>query len=54
MRILLAMDGSEDARAATESLAELPLPEPTTLRRHGRRIVDEARALLSPRLGVRC
>jgi nucleotide-binding universal stress UspA family protein len=31
MRILLAIDGSDDARAAWETLAEFPLPEPKTL-----------------------
>jgi nucleotide-binding universal stress UspA family protein len=31
MRVLLATDGSDDARAATEWLALLPLPEPTSV-----------------------
>jgi nucleotide-binding universal stress UspA family protein len=31
MRILLALDGSDDARTAAESLGEFPVPEPTTL-----------------------
>ena len=76
MRVLLAFDGSDDARAAAESLAEFPLPKPTTLlivsvvtlphaaldipqvrefndalRRDAQRIVDDARAWLTPRFG---
>jgi nucleotide-binding universal stress UspA family protein len=31
MKVLLAFDGSDDARAAAESLAQFPLPEPTAL-----------------------
>ena len=74
MRVLLATDGSKDARAATAYLRDLPLPVAATLRivtvvalppspldippvsafnesllAEGRRVVDEARALLGPR-----
>lgn len=32
MRVLLATDGSDDAKVATEWLSRLPLPEPTSVR----------------------
>ena len=74
MRVLLATDGSKDARAATAYLREFPLPAGATIRLvtvvalppspldippvaafnesllvEGRRVVDEACALLGPR-----
>ena len=77
MRVLLATDGSKDARAAAEYLNDFPLPSDATIRivtvvtlppssldvppvaalnesllAEGRRVVDEARALLEPRVGV--
>jgi len=77
MRVLLATDGSKDARAAAEFLKEFPLPGGATIRvmtvvtlppsaldippvaafndsllAEGRRVVEEARALLGPRAAV--
>ncbi len=77
MRVLLATDGSKDARAATRYLKEFPLPGNATIRvmtvvtlpsssldappvaafnesllAEGRRVVEEARALLGPRASV--
>ena len=77
MRVLLATDGSKDARAATQYLREFPLPGNATIRimtvvtlppssldvppvaafnesllTEGRRVVEEARALLGPRPSV--
>lgn len=77
MRVLLATDGSKDARAATAYLKEFPLPGAATIRiltvvtvpsagidvppvaafgesllAEGRRVGEEARALLGPRAAV--
>lgn len=77
MRVLLATDGSKDARAATACLRDFPLPDAATIRimsvvtlppsaldippvsafnesllAEGRRVVEEARALLGTRAAV--
>jgi len=77
MRVLLATDGSKDARAAAEYLKDFPLPGGATIRvmtvvtlppsaldippvaafsesllAEGRRVVEEARAVLGPRAAV--